>query len=49
MTLLSTYEDQAAKLLPRAVYDYYAGGADDETTLAANRQAFAHYALRWSM
>jgi 4-hydroxymandelate oxidase len=46
MNVIGQYEQQAAKLLPRAVYDYYAGGADDETTLAANRAAFAQYALR---
>jgi isopentenyl diphosphate isomerase/L-lactate dehydrogenase-like FMN-dependent dehydrogenase len=46
MNLLHRYEEEAAKLLPRPVYDYYAGGADDETTLAANRAAFAQYALR---
>jgi 4-hydroxymandelate oxidase len=46
MNLLQAYEDRAAKLLPRSVYDYYAGGADDETTLAANRAAFGDFALR---
>jgi len=33
-------------LLPQAVYDYYAGGAEDERTLRANREAFARYVLR---
>lgn len=46
MNRLQAYEEQAAKLLPRSVYDYYAGGADDETTVAANRAAFGRYALR---
>jgi isopentenyl diphosphate isomerase/L-lactate dehydrogenase-like FMN-dependent dehydrogenase len=34
-----------ARLTP-AAYDYYAGGADDEWTLAENRRAFARLALR---
>jgi 4-hydroxymandelate oxidase len=46
LSLLSRYEEEAAKLLPRATCDYYAGGADDEATLAANRTAFSRYALR---
>jgi 4-hydroxymandelate oxidase len=32
--------------LPRPVYDYYAGGAEDEQTLEANREAFRHVFLR---
>lgn len=43
---LAGYEQQAAERLARAVYDYYAGGAEDEATLRANRQAFARYMLR---
>src|SRR3970040_828327 len=27
--------------LPRAIFDFFDGGAEDETTLAANRAAFA--------
>jgi 4-hydroxymandelate oxidase len=40
------YENLARERLPRPVYDYYAGGAEDEVTLRANRDAFARYALR---
>src|SRR5688500_5371880 len=40
------YEALAQQKLPRAVYDYYAGGAEDETTLRANRAAFERYMLR---
>jgi isopentenyl diphosphate isomerase/L-lactate dehydrogenase-like FMN-dependent dehydrogenase len=40
------YEALARRSLPRAVYDYYAGGADDEATLRANREAFGRYVLR---
>ncbi|HXF59316.1 MAG TPA: alpha-hydroxy acid oxidase [Candidatus Saccharimonadales bacterium] len=32
--------------MERAFYDYYAGGAEDELTLAANRAAFAEVFLR---
>jgi 4-hydroxymandelate oxidase len=38
--------DQARERLPRAVYDYYVGGADDETTVRANREAWSDIALR---
>ena len=43
---LDEYENAARAVLPQAVYDYYAGGADDEVTLRENRAAFARYALR---
>ncbi len=32
--------------LPRALFDFYDGGAEDETTLRANRQAFEQCRLR---
>jgi 4-hydroxymandelate oxidase len=35
----------ARRRMPRAYFDYYAGGAEDERTLAANRAAFDRYAL----
>jgi 4-hydroxymandelate oxidase len=40
------YEAAARAVLPRDIYDYYAGGAEDEVTLAANRAAFGRYAFR---
>jgi 4-hydroxymandelate oxidase len=43
---IAGYERLAEEKLPRAVYDYYAGGAEDESTLRANRSAFSDYALR---
>ncbi len=43
---LDEYEDAAREMLPRAVYDYYAGGAEDEVTLRANRAAYERYYLR---
>lgn len=39
-------EELARGALPPDVFDYYAGGAEDENTLRANRAAFARYALR---
>lgn len=43
---LPDFESAARAALPAMVYDYYAGGAGDERTLAANRAAFATLALR---
>ena len=40
------FEVIARERLERAFYDYYAGGAEDEITLAANRGAFAEVFLR---
>jgi 4-hydroxymandelate oxidase len=40
------YEPAARERLPREVYDYYAGGAGDEWTLAENRRAFGRWVLR---
>lgn len=43
---LADLEQQARERLPADVYDYYAGGAEDESTLRANRDAFDRYTLR---
>jgi isopentenyl diphosphate isomerase/L-lactate dehydrogenase-like FMN-dependent dehydrogenase len=40
------YEPVARERLPKDVYDYYAGGAGDEWTLAENRRAFDRWILR---
>jgi len=40
------YEPAARDLLPSDVYDYYAGGAGDEWTLAENRRAFERWVIR---
>jgi 4-hydroxymandelate oxidase len=37
---LAEYEEMAVEVLPEASYDYFAGGAADEITLADNRAAF---------
>lgn len=45
--LTSEYlEQRAAELMPKASYDFIAGGADDEVTLAANRSRLLPYQLR---
>ena len=43
---IDAYETAARERLERSAYDYYAGGAGDELTLAANRSAFGQYYLR---
>jgi len=35
----------ARRMLPRAVFDFYDGGAEDEATLRANRAAFGRHAI----
>jgi hypothetical protein len=47
MTLvnLAEYEEAARAKLRREAYDYYAGGANDEVTLRANREAYGRLAL----
>jgi 4-hydroxymandelate oxidase len=40
------YEPVARELLPRDVYDFYAGGAGDEWTLGENLRAFDRWHLR---
>ncbi len=46
MELLRRLEDRARELLPAAVFDYYAGGAGDEVTLAENEEAWRRLWLR---
>ena len=43
---LQDFEDEARRKLPRAHYDFVAGGAQDEVTLRANRAAFQGIMLR---
>jgi isopentenyl diphosphate isomerase/L-lactate dehydrogenase-like FMN-dependent dehydrogenase len=43
---LLEYEAAAREQLPRMVYDYYAGAADDEVTLRLNRAAYQEVLLR---
>ncbi|WP_031068547.1 alpha-hydroxy acid oxidase [Streptomyces sp. NRRL WC-3742] len=43
---LAGIERAARAELTREIWDFIAGGSGDERTLAANREAFSHYALR---
>jgi isopentenyl diphosphate isomerase/L-lactate dehydrogenase-like FMN-dependent dehydrogenase len=45
-TNLLELEDMARAKVPRATFDYIAGGAEDEVSLRRNREAFSHWALR---
>jgi 4-hydroxymandelate oxidase len=40
------FEEAARDRLPQMVFDYFAGGAGDEWTLAENRRAFERWVLR---
>lgn len=40
-------ESRARALLSSTAYDYYAGGAEDEVTLRANREAFQRWRFRY--
>nr|XP_057905949.1 hydroxyacid oxidase 1 [Doryrhamphus excisus] len=42
---VSDFEVEAKKVLPKAVYDYYRSGAEEETTLADNVAAFKRWRL----
>jgi 4-hydroxymandelate oxidase len=43
---LDDFEEAAQALLPRMIFDYFAGGAGDEWTLRENRRAFDRWVLR---
>uniref|UniRef100_A0A674N252 (S)-2-hydroxy-acid oxidase n=1 Tax=Takifugu rubripes TaxID=31033 RepID=A0A674N252_TAKRU len=42
---VSDFEEEAKKVLPKAVYDYYRSGADDQNTLTDNVAAFDRWYL----
>ena len=46
---LDDFEPAAEAILPKGVFDYIAGGAEDEATLRGNRQAFARYQFRFKI
>jgi isopentenyl diphosphate isomerase/L-lactate dehydrogenase-like FMN-dependent dehydrogenase len=46
---LADFEPAARSILPQAIYDYIAGGAEDEATLRGNRDAFARYRFRFKV
>src|ERR1700687_2822143 len=43
------FQPAARAILPRGIYDYIAGGAEDEATLRGNREAFARYRFRFKV
>jgi 4-hydroxymandelate oxidase len=43
---IDDFEAAASERLPQMVYDYYAGGAGDELTLAENRRGFDRWLIR---
>ena len=43
---IADLRELARRRLPRMVFDFVDGGAEDEVTLRANREAFAALALR---
>ena len=46
---LEDFEPAARGVLPQAIYDYIAGGSEDEATLRGNREAFARYRFRFKI
>ena len=46
---LDDFEPAARAVLPRGIYDYIAGGSEDEATLRGNREAFARYRFRFKV
>jgi 4-hydroxymandelate oxidase len=40
------YEERARAVLSKMAFDYFAGGAEDELTIADNRAAFSRFVLR---
>jgi 4-hydroxymandelate oxidase len=46
---LDDFEAAARAVLPQPIYDYIAGGAEDEATLRGNREAFARHRFRFKV
>jgi 4-hydroxymandelate oxidase len=46
---LDDFEPAARALLPQGIYDYIAGGSEDEAALRGNREAFARYRFRFKI
>jgi isopentenyl diphosphate isomerase/L-lactate dehydrogenase-like FMN-dependent dehydrogenase len=44
---LEDFEPAARAVLPKAIFDYIAGGAEDEAAIAGNRMAFSRYRFRF--
>ena len=46
---LDDFEPAARAILPQGIYDYIAGGSEDEAALRGNREAFARYRFRFKV
>jgi 4-hydroxymandelate oxidase len=46
---LDDFEPAAREVLPKAIYDYFAGGSEDEAALRGNREAFQRYRFRFKV
>src|SRR3981081_2626976 len=46
---LDDFEPAARAVLPPGIYDYIAGGSEDEAALRGNREAFARYRFRFKV
>src|SRR5204863_4567747 len=46
---LDDFEPAARAILPQGIYDYIAGGSEDEAALRGNREAFARYRFRFKI
>jgi len=46
---LEDFDPAARGVLPQGIYDYIAGGSEDEATLRGNREAFARYRFRFKI
>lgn len=42
---LSDFEQRAKRILPKAIFDYYFSGADEQESLADNEAAFKRYVI----
>jgi 4-hydroxymandelate oxidase len=46
---LDDFEQAARAILPQSIYDYIAGGSEDEAALKGNREAFGRYRFRFKV
>ncbi|KAJ8980292.1 hypothetical protein NQ317_005212 [Molorchus minor] len=46
LVCIQDFEDHAFKVLPRSAFDFFRGGAGQETTLAYNNTAFSKFKIR---
>jgi len=46
---LDDFEPRARQILTRSIYDYFAGGAEDEAAVAANLGAYGRYRFRFKV